>query len=84
MLASRVEVELGQAVRLAIGLERSIDRHLDGGAEVLKLSAKGVGIHAEGDGATRGRGDGRVQVDGRLVLARGAQLVGRLVEAVPV
>lgn len=84
MLTRSVEVELSQLIRLAIGHERAIDGHLDGSAEVLKLSTMGISIDLECDGASVGSGDGGIQVDGRLVLARGAQLVGRLVEAKPV
>lgn len=84
VLAWSVDVELSQLVVLATSLERAVDRHLESAAEVLKLSSKGVRVHAEGDGAAPGGGDGIVQDNGRLVLAGGTQLVGSLVEPVPV
>jgi hypothetical protein len=84
VLAGSVEVKLRQLVVLAAGLERSVDRHLHGAAQVLELGSKGVRVHGEGDGVAWGGGNGRVQHNGRLVLAGGTELVGSLVEAVPV
>lgn len=84
VLAGSVEVKLSQRVVLAIGLERAVDGHLESAAQVLKLASKGGRFHAEGDGTALGGSDGRVQNDGRLVLAGGTELVGSLVEAEPV
>lgn len=77
-------MKLRKLVVFAAGLERSVDGHLNRAAQILKLGSKGVRVHGEGDGVAMGRGDGRVQHNGRLVLAGGTELVGRLVEAVPI
>lgn len=84
VLARSVEVKLRQLIVFAAGLERSINRHLNRAAQVLKLGSKGIRVHREGDGVAMGGGDGRVQHNGRLVLAGGTELVGSLVKAVPV
>lgn len=84
VLARSMEVKLRQLVVLAAGLERSVNRHLNRAAQILKLGSKGVRLHGEGNGVAMGRGDGRVQHNGRLVLAGSTELIGRLVETVPV
>lgn len=53
-------------------------------AQVLEDGAIGVAVDLKGDAVVRRRRDGCVDIDGRLVAAFKAQLVGRRIEAVPV
>lgn len=77
-------MKLRQLVVLAASLERSVHGHLNCAAQILKLGSKGIRGNREGDGVAMGRGNGRVQHNGRLVLARSTEPVGSLVEAIPV
>lgn len=79
-----VEVKLGEGVCLVIGDEAAVGWGLESAAQVPQDGALGVAVDLEGDGAVRRRGNRCVEVDRRLVAACRAQLVGRLIEAVPV
>lgn len=82
VLAGRVEVELGQFGGGPVLSQGSIGKDLDRGSQILKLGVRNVG-DADGQlGGGEHLAGGR-DVDGRLVVAVGADGVG-FVEDVPV